>query len=110
MFHLSNKTELDNILKKVLSGGRLDDGGLLFLLEEKDGKAVKEIYSAADTLNFRINSGNVSYVVNRNINFTNICGLNCKFCGYKRTKNSKDAFLLGYDKILEKISEGRKVH
>ncbi len=109
MFHLSNKTELDNILKKVLSGGRLDDGGLLFLLEEKDGKAVKEIYSAADTLNFRINSGNVSYVVNRNINFTNICGLNCKFCGYKRTKNSKDAFLLGYDKILEKISEGRKL-
>ena len=109
MLHLSNKTELDNILQKVLSGGRLDDGGLLFLLEEKDGKAVKEIYSAADTLNFRINSGNVSYVVNRNINFTNICGLNCKFCGYKRTKNSKDAFLLGYDKILEKISEGRKL-
>ena len=109
MFHLSNKTELDNILQKVLSGGRLDDGGLLFLLEEKDGKAVKEIFSAADALNFRINSGNVSYVVNRNINFTNICGLNCKFCGYKRTKNSKDAFLLGYDKILEKISEGRKL-
>ncbi len=109
MFHLSNKTELDNILQKVLSGGRLDDGGLLFLLGEKDGKAVKEIFSAADALNFRINSSNVSYVVNRNINFTNICGLNCKFCGYKRTKNSKDAFLLGYDKILEKISEGRKL-
>jgi 7,8-didemethyl-8-hydroxy-5-deazariboflavin synthase CofH subunit len=109
MFHLSNKTELDNILQKVLSGRRLDDAGLLFLLEEKDGKAVKEIFSAADALNFRINSGNVSYVVNRNINFTNICGLNCKFCGYKRTKNSKDAFLLGYDKILEKISEGRKL-
>ena len=109
MFHLSNKTELDNILQKVLSGGRLDDGGLLFLLEETNGKAFKEIFSAADALNFRINSGNVSYVVNRNINFTNICGLNCKFCGYKRTKNSKDAFLLGYDKILEKISEGRKL-
>ena len=109
MFHLSNKTELDNILQKVLSGGRLDDAGLLFLLKEKDGKAVEEIFSAADALNFRINCGNVSYVVNRNINFTNICGLNCKFCGYKRTKNSKDAFLLGYDKILEKISEGRKL-
>ena len=109
MFHLSNKTELDNILQKVLSGERLDDGGLLFLLEETNGKAFKEIFSAADALNFRINSGNVSYVVNRNINFTNICGLNCKFCGYKRTKNSKDAFLLGYDKILEKISEGRKL-
>ena len=109
MFHLSNKSGLDNILQEVLSGERLGDSGLLFLLEEKDGKAVKEIFSAADVLNFKINSGNVSYVVNRNINFTNICGLNCRFCGYKRTKNSKDAFLLDYDKILEKIYEGRNL-
>ncbi len=108
MFHLSNKSGLYNILQEVLSGGRLEDSGLLFLLEEKDGKAVQKIASAADTLNLSINFGNVSYVVNRNINFTNICALNCRFCGYKRTKNSKDAFLLDYDKILEKISEGKK--
>ena len=106
--HLSNKTESAHILQKVLSGARLDDSELLCLLEEKDGKAVKKIFSAADEINFRINSGNVSYVVNRNINFTNICSLNCKFCGYKRTEKSKDAFLLDYDKIIEKISEGAK--
>ena len=108
MLHSSDKSGLDNILQKALSGGRLEDSGLLFLLEEKDGKAVQEIASAADTLNRHINSDKVSYVVNRNINFTNICALNCRFCGYKRTKNSKDAFLLDYDKILEKISEGKK--
>ena len=108
MFHLSDKSGLDNILQKALSGERLEDSDLLFLLEEKDGKTVQEIASAADTLNRHINSDKVSYVVNRNINFTNICALNCRFCGYKRTKNSKDAFLLDYDKILEKISEGKK--
>ena len=108
MLHSSDKSGLDNILQKALSGGRLEDSDLLFLLEEKDGKAVQEIALAADTLNRDINSGKVSYVVNRNINFTNICALNCRFCGYKRTKNSKDAFLLDYDKILEKISEGKK--
>ena len=108
MLYSSDKSGLDNILQKALSGERLEDSDLLFLLEEKDGKAVQETASAADTINRHINSDKVSYVVNRNINFTNICALNCRFCGYKRTKNSKDAFLLDYDKILEKISEGKK--
>ncbi|MGC8554776.1 MAG: 5-amino-6-(D-ribitylamino)uracil--L-tyrosine 4-hydroxyphenyl transferase CofH [Candidatus Acidulodesulfobacterium sp.] len=106
MFHLSNKTESDNILQKALSGERLCDRELLILLDEKNEKAVKKIIFTADVLNKKINFNKVSYIVNRNINFTNICGLNCKFCGYKRTKYSKDAFLLDYDKIIDKISEG----
>ena len=87
-----------------MSSERLDDGALFRLLEEKDDSS--GILSAANSVNRGINSGDVSYVVNRNINFTNVCGLNCKFCGYKRTKNSRDAFLLGYDEIIEKIAEG----
>jgi len=113
MLNLSNnknskthKIEPDYILQKALSGERLDSDDLLILLEEQEEKAVEEIIFTADTLNKKINSDKVSYVVNRNINFTNICSLNCKFCGYKRTKNSKDAFLLDYDKIIEKISDG----
>lgn len=102
------KLKLDEILEKALSGTRLEDGDLLFLLETKGAEGSKKIKAAANALNEKINSYYVSYVVNRNINFTNICRLNCKFCGYKRTKKSKDAFLLSYDKILEKISEGRK--
>lgn len=97
---------LNSILEKALSSERLNDDELLRLLEEKEN--VKDITHAADILNLKINSNKVSYVVNRNINFTNICGLNCRFCGYKRTKKSKDAFLLNYDEIIEKISEGKK--
>ena len=115
MLNLSNnknskthKIEPDYIFQKALSGERLDDNDLLALLDEREENAVEEIIFAADMLNKKINSDKVSYVVNRNINFTNICSLNCKFCGYKRTKNSKDAFLLDYDKIIEKISEGVK--
>ena len=110
MLNLSNnkthKIVPDDILQKALSGERLDGDDLLILLEEQKEKAGKKIIFTADTLNKQINSDKVSYVVNRNIKFTNICGLNCKFCGYKRTKNSKDAFLLDYDKIIEKISDG----
>ncbi len=100
-------TKLNSVLEKALSFARIDDEELLCLLEEK-GKG-QDIIRIAGIKNQKINSNTVSFVVNRNINFTNICGLNCKFCGYKRTKNSKDAFLLDYDKILEKISEGKKI-
>lgn len=98
---------MDNILNKSLSGKRLNEDELLLLLRQKDewGK----IAETADTANRKINFDKVSYVVNRNINFTNICGLNCRFCGYKRTERSKDAFLLNYDEILEKISDGKKI-
>ena len=99
-------TELNSVLEKALSFERINDEELLCLLEEKEKG--QDIIRIAGIKNQKINSNTVSFVVNRNINFTNICGLNCKFCGYKRTKNSKDAFLLDYDKILEKISEGKK--
>ncbi len=98
---------LDSILKRALSFQRLDDGVLLNLLEIGGDEETRNIIEAADIYNRKINSDKVSYVVNRNINFTNICGLNCKFCGYKRTEKSKDSFLLDYDAILEKIREGK---
>lgn len=97
--------KLNFILEKSLSSKTLDDGDLLYLLEEKGGS--QDIADAADIKNRAINFNRVSYVVNRNINFTNICGLNCKFCGYKRTKKSQDAFLLDYDEIINKIAEGK---
>ncbi len=106
MTDISSKLKLDAVLQKSLSGIRLEDEDLLFLLKEREISEISKIKEAADILNQTVNSKNVSYVVNRNINFTNICGLNCRFCGYKRTKNSKDAFLLDYGGILEKISEG----
>ncbi|MHB1697384.1 MAG: 7,8-didemethyl-8-hydroxy-5-deazariboflavin synthase subunit CofH [bacterium] len=104
----SDKFKLDKILEKIPLGIRLEDADILFLFESGDADALQKIAETANALNKRINSDSVSYVVNRNINFTNICSLNCKFCGYKRTEKSKDAFLLDYGKIIEKISEGER--
>lgn len=97
---------LNNILKDAASFKRIGDEALLRLFNDCDSDGIAE---TADYINAKINSGEVSYVVNRNINFTNICGLSCKFCGYRRTKKSKDAFLLSYDEITEKISEGKRL-
>jgi FO synthase subunit 2 len=99
--------KLDNIFNKINKFERIDDDELLNLLD--DNENFNEIIQYAAYINKSINGNDVSYIVNRNINFTNICYLNCKFCGYKRTVNSKDSFVLTIDKIIEKINEGYNI-
>ena len=47
----------------------------------------------------------VTFIVDRNINYTNVCVNECRFCAFFRRKDSKDAYLLTYDEILEKVRE-----
>lgn len=51
------------------------------------------------------NSNIVTYVVDRNINYTNICICKCNFCAFHRDKNQNDAYVLDYDIIKAKIDE-----
>ena len=47
----------------------------------------------------------VTFIVDRNINYTNVCKNECKFCAFFRKKEHKDAYLLTYDQILDKVQE-----
>jgi 7,8-didemethyl-8-hydroxy-5-deazariboflavin synthase CofH subunit len=47
----------------------------------------------------------VTYVVNRNINFTNVCFVNCRFCAFKRQRWEDDAYTHGLDVVLGKVEE-----
>ncbi len=47
----------------------------------------------------------VTFIVDRNINYTNVCKNECKFCAFFRRKEHKDAYLLTYDQILDKVKE-----
>lgn len=47
----------------------------------------------------------VTFIVDRNINYTNVCVNECRFCAFFRRKESRDAYLLTYDEILEKVRE-----
>ena len=50
--------------------------------------------------------GNVAtFIIDRNINYTNICQNECKFCAFFRKKNQAGAYLLSYDEILDKVRE-----
>jgi len=85
--------DLDRILKKALDGGLLSQEEaqeLLALPRDRRGP----VHAAADRLNRRINGLRVSYVFNRNINFTNACSAACAFCAYRVEPGDEEAYVL----------------
>ena len=92
--------DLDAILKKPLDGDLLSEAeaeALLLLPPAARGP----VLAAADRLNRRLNGDRVSYIVNRNINFTNACTAACAFCGYRVEPGAAETFVLGPDEVVE---------
>jgi FO synthase len=59
----------------------------------------------ADTVRQADVGDTVTYVVNRNVNFTNVCFVNCQFCAFKRQRWEADAYTHGLDVVLRKVEE-----
>jgi FO synthase subunit 2 len=78
------------------------------LLEEKQPEASAQIQATADQLRQQQVGDTVTYVVNRNINFTNICEQHCNFCAFRRDENEPGAFWLDIEQILEKTADAVK--
>ncbi len=103
---MSIKT-VDAILKGVLEGERLDDDSALALLKSHELLAIGK---AADTLcRGKHPDGVVTYIVDRNVNYTNVCVSACRFCAFYKTPGHGDAYLITDDQILEKIDETIKL-
>ncbi|MBW9221478.1 5-amino-6-(D-ribitylamino)uracil--L-tyrosine 4-hydroxyphenyl transferase CofH [Methanothermococcus sp. SCGC AD-155-C09] len=68
-----------------------------------------DILKLADTLRRDIVGDVVTYVVNRNINYTNICVGDCNFCAFKVDKGDKRAYFLNIDEIAKRTLEARKL-
>ncbi|HEV3148531.1 MAG TPA: radical SAM protein, partial [Chthoniobacterales bacterium] len=47
----------------------------------------------------------VTYIVDRNINYTNVCNVYCKFCAFYRTERDEDHYVLSFEQIDEKLEE-----
>jgi len=85
--------DLDRILKKPLAGELLaEDEAAALLSLPPDCRA--PVYAAANRLNREINGRRVSYVFNRNINFTNACTGTCAFCAYRVEPDDEAAYVL----------------
>jgi FO synthase len=91
-------------LERALEGRELDfeEGALL---ARADGHDLTALVAAADELRRRQVGDAITYVVNRNINFTNVCMVGCAFCGFARGPNATDAYSLTIEQIVAKATE-----
>ncbi len=82
---------------------RIDKHTALKLLKNSD---LLDLGETADTIRKNLHSeGIVTFIVDRNINYTNICINKCRFCAFYRDAESPDAYLLDKDEIFKKIDE-----
>jgi FO synthase len=96
--------EVGRILDAALSGREPSRADALRLLRA-DGADFRALVSAADVARREDNGDDVSFVINRNINFTNVCYVGCSFCGFSRHADDADAYDRSMDEILGKCRD-----
>jgi FO synthase len=70
-----------------------------------DGAALDELTMLADAVRADVVGGEVTYVVNRNINFSNVCYVGCRFCAFAQRERDADAFRLSLDEVAARAVE-----
>jgi len=101
--------QISKILERALAGKELTEAEGVALLRSQSQDEIAEIRVVADALRQQQVGETVTYVVNRNINFTNICEQHCSFCAFRRDKDEEGAYWLELDQILEKTAEAVRV-
>ena len=97
--------EIEQILAKALAGGDIAPTEGVALLRPQEPAIRAAIRHTANTLRQRQVGETVTYVVNRNINFTNICEQHCSFCAFRRDAEDEGAYWLDMAPMLEKTTE-----
>src|SRR4029077_19395142 len=90
------------ILDRAASGEMLGEADIVRLFQAR-GSAFDAVCRAADELRQRVNGDQASYVVTRNINYTNICYFRCQFCAFSKGKLSENLRGRPYDLDLPEI-------
>ena len=96
--------ELDLILTRATGGKGLTEVEVCRLFAARDSEVI-QIADAADMLRQQVNGETVSYVVTRNINYTNICYFKCQFCAFSKGKMSENLRGQPYDLSLKEITK-----
>lgn len=102
---IHRNTDIDEIAEKVHAGVRLNAEEGLRLFQHSN---LPELAMLANYARERLHPNSnqiVTYVVGRNINYTNICWVRCKFCAFYRTPGHEEGYLLTKEQIFEKIQQ-----
>ena len=84
--------------------GNLSDEHALTLMTA-EGELLEQVIRLADDLRRETVGDDVTYVVNRNINFTNVCYVGCRFCAFAQRRTDADAYSLSLDQVADRAEE-----
>jgi FO synthase len=107
----SGLSRMDGDVKAALSlaattpQALLHNENLAMALFGADGPAVDELVRLADDLRRDVVGDDITYVVNRNINFTNVCYVGCRFCAFAQRERDADAYRLSMDQVADRAEE-----
>jgi FO synthase len=93
---------IERIIERARGGARLDEPEIVRLFAARDAD-YRRVVAAADELRRSTSGDTVRYVVNRNINYTNICSYRCTFCAFSKGKTHEALRGAPYDLALEEI-------
>ena len=86
-------------------GERLTEDELTALFAETRPEAIEDLRQAADELRAELAGDTVTFVVNRNINVSNVCIVGCAFCGFGQGKRSPDAYQHDREEFVRRVHE-----
>ena len=93
----------EKILDRAIAGERLERVEILRLFEHGN---LLELGQGADTVRRRkTDCSEATYIIDRNINYTNVCIYRCRFCAFYRPEGDSDAYLLSFEEIAAKVAE-----
>ncbi|MGV2830358.1 7,8-didemethyl-8-hydroxy-5-deazariboflavin synthase subunit CofH [Myxosarcina sp. GI1(2024)] len=105
IYQTQTSSNVEAILDKAEAGADISEAEALILIQAKNCETIATIGKTADRLRKQQAGDVVTYVINRNINFTNICEQHCSFCAFRRDPEDKGAFWLDTEQIIAKASE-----
>ncbi|MDX6744623.1 bifunctional FO biosynthesis protein CofGH [Actinocorallia sp. A-T 12471] len=99
----------DADVKAALAAAEKDPGGLsdahALALLHADGPELTALARIADDLRREVNGDDVTYVVTRNINFTNVCYTGCRFCAFAQRRTDADAYSLSLSQVGDRVDQ-----
>ncbi len=99
--------DMGTALRKAERHRRISDAEALALFRA-EGPALEALCSVADGLRREAVGDDVTYVVNRNINFTNVCYVGCRFCAFAQREVDPESYTLTLQEVAERVREARE--
>lgn len=99
------KSDIGDIVEKVESGERLgfEDGMRLFKTDD-----LLAVGWAANAVRRKLNGNRTYYIVNRHVNYSNVCANRCRFCAFSKSEGEPGAYTMTIDEVLRKAEEARR--